>query len=139
MTYATEQYSTEKIMDLINNYPYYISRLKEMNAQYQSEVGGGSIAQYGIESAMPKAQGGNSDPVHNDALRRMKMNKEITRIENKVRYIQNRWDRITDERMALVFNLRLNGMTYSNVAKEVGISAQRAHSIMNEVCVLLRD
>lgn len=140
MSYATnEQYSTEKIMDLINNYPYYISRLKEMNALYQSEVGGGSIAQYGIESAMPKAQGGNSDPVHNDVLRRMKMNKEITRIENKVRYIQNRWDRITDERMALVFNLRLNGETYTEIAKMLGVTKQRVHQIMNGITVLLKD
>ncbi len=139
MNYATETYSTEKIMDLINNYPYYISRLKELDAQYKSEVGGGSTSQYGIDAAMPKAQGGNSDPVHNDTIRRMKMDKELNRLQAKVRYIQNRWDRITDERTALVFNLRLNGMTYQSIAKEVGISPQRAHSIMNEVCETLQD
>ncbi|MEZ2459318.1 hypothetical protein ACBR55_12125 [Salinicoccus roseus] len=139
MNYATETYSTEKIMDLINNYPYYISRLKELDAQYKSEVGGGATSQYGIDAAMPKAQGGNSDPVHNDTIRRMKMDKELNRLQAKVRYIQNRWDRITDERTALVFNLRLNGMTYQSIAKEVGISPQRAHSIMNEVCETLQD
>ncbi|KIH69931.1 hypothetical protein [Salinicoccus roseus] len=139
MNYATETYSTEKIMDLINSYPYYISRLKELDAQYKSEVGGGATSQYGIDAAMPKAQGGNSDPVHNDTIRRMKMDKELNRLQAKVRYIQNRWDRITDERTALVFNLRLNGMTYQSIAKEVGISPQRAHSIMNEVCETLQD
>ncbi|MHC0552093.1 hypothetical protein [Salinicoccus sp. CNSTN-B1] len=53
-------------MNLINNYSYYISRLKELDAQYKSEVGGGSTSQYGIDAAMPKAQGGNSDLVHNE-------------------------------------------------------------------------
>ncbi|MEK4555563.1 hypothetical protein [Jeotgalicoccus sp. FSL K6-3177] len=140
MSYATnEKYSTEKIMDLINNYPYYISRLKELNSQYQSEIGGGMTAQYGIESAMPKAQGMNSNPVENDVMRRKKMDKEITRLENKARYIQNRWDRITDERMALVFNLRLNGMTYRTIAFDLGISKSRVHQVMDEICELLQD
>ena len=140
MNYATnEKYSTEKIMDLINNYPYYISRLKELNSQYQSEIGGGITAQYGIESAMPKAQGMNSNPVENDVMRRKKMDKEITRLENKARYIQNRWDRITDERMALVFNLRLNGMTYRTIAFDLGISKSRVHQVMDEICELLQD
>lgn len=138
MSYATK-YTTEKIMELINNYPYYISRLKELNSQYQSEIGGGITAQYGIESAMPKAQGMNSNPVENDVLRRKKMNKEITRLENKVRYIQNRWDRIVDERMALVFNLRLNGLTYRRIAFELGISKSRVHQVLDEVCELLKD
>lgn len=140
MSYATnEKYSTEKIMDLINNYPYYISRLKELNSQYQSEIGGGMTTQYGIESAMPKAQGMNSNPVENDVMRRKKMDKEITRLENKARYIQNRWDRITDERMALVFNLRLNGMTYRTIAFDLGISKSRVHQVMDEICELLQD
>lgn len=139
MNYATETYTTEKIMDLINNYPYYISRIKELNAQYKSEIGGGSTSQYGIEAAMPKAAGGNSDPVHNDTVRRMKMDKELSRLESKARYIQNRWDRITDERMAIIFNLRLNGMTYQSISEEIGVTRQRAHQVMYEVCEILKD
>ena len=57
MSYATnEKYSTEKIMDLINNYPFYISRIKELRKRYDSEVGGGNIGQYGIEATLPKPQ-----------------------------------------------------------------------------------
>lgn len=126
-------------MNLINSYPYYISRLKELDVQYKNEVGGGATSQYGIDAAMPKAQKGNSDPVHNDTIGRMKMDKELNRLQEKVRYIQNCWERITDERTTLVFNLRLNGMTYQSIAKEVGISPQRAHSNMNEVCETLQD
>lgn len=139
MKYVTEKYSTEKIMDMINSYPYYISKIKELRAQYKSDVGGGATAQYGIESVMPKAQGTTSDPVHNEVERRMKMGAELSRLEAKARYIQNRWSRITDERMALVFNLRLDGMTYQSIAEEVGVSTTRVYQIMKDACLLMKD
>lgn len=139
MSYATnESYTTEKIMDLINNYPYYISRIKELRKRYDSQVGGGNIGQYGIESTLPKPQGGNTDPVHNEVQRLLKMDKELSRLEYKARYIQNRWDRIVDERMALVFNLRLSGKTYREIAKETDMSKSRVHQVMDEVCELLK-
>ena len=50
MSYATKRYSIEKIMDLINDYPYYISRINELRKNYQGVVSGGNIAQYGIEA-----------------------------------------------------------------------------------------
>ncbi len=139
MSYATnESYTTEKIMDLINNYPYYISRIKELRKRYDTSVGGGNIGQYGIESTLPKPQGGNTDPVHNEVQRLLKMDKELSRLEYKARYIQNRWDRIVDERMALVFNLRLSGKTYREIAKETDMSKSRVHQVMDEVCELLK-
>ncbi|MFB9860889.1 sigma factor-like helix-turn-helix DNA-binding protein [Salinicoccus siamensis] len=139
MKYTTETYSTEKIMDMINSYPYYISKIKELRAQYNSDVGGGATAQYGIESVMPKAQGTTSDPVHNEVERRLKRGAELSRLEARARYIQNRWSRITDERMALVFNLRLDGMTYQSIAEEVGVSTTRVYQIMKEACLLMKD
>src|SRR5699024_2397605 len=113
MRYANnEKYSTDKLMVLINNYPLYISTSKELRKIYDSEGGGGNIGQYGVEATLPKPQGTNTEPVLNEVQRLLKMDKELSRLEAKARYIQNRWDRITDERMAIIFNLRLSGMTY---------------------------
>jgi len=140
MSYATnEKYSTEKIMDLINNYPFYISRIKELRKRYDSEVGGGNIGQYGVEATLPKPQGTNTDPVLNEVQRLLKMDKELSRLEAKARYIQNRWDRITDERMAIIFNMRLSGKTYQDIATEIDLSQQRVHQITKEICLLLKD
>lgn len=140
MSYATnEQYSTEKIMDLINNYPFYISHITMMRKKYNDDVGGGNIAQYGIESTLPKPQGSNTDPVFNEVQRLTKMDKELSRIERKARYIQNRWDRITDERLAIVFNLRLSGTTYQDIADALDVSKSRVSQMMNEICELLKD
>ena len=81
-------------MKLINDYHSNLKHLIELNKEYYDEVLGGNIAMYGLEAAMPKAVGGNSDPVFREVNRQIKRDKRIDRIQNKVLYIQNRWDRI---------------------------------------------
>lgn len=140
MSYATnEQYSTEKIMDLINNYPFYIKRIIKLRERYLNEVAGGNISQYGIESSLPKPQGNNSDPVYNEMQRLLKMDKELSRLEYKVRYIQNRGERVVDERLGLVFNMRLSGKTYQEIADELEVTKPRVNQMMNEICTILQD
>lgn len=140
MSYATNtRCSIEKIMDLINDYPYYISRINELRKNYQGVVSGGNIAQYGIEATLPKPQGNNTDPIQNEVQRLLRMDKELSRLEHKVLYVQNRMDRILDEKMNSVFHLRLCGKTYKEIANELNLSSQRVHQIMKEICYLLQD
>lgn len=140
MNYATnKQYTIEKIMDLINNYPFYIKRIIKLRERYLNEVAGGNISQYGIESSLPKPQGNNSDPVYNEMQRLLKMDKELSRLEYKVRYIQNRSERVVDERLGLVFNMRLSGKTYQEIADELEVTKPRVNQMMNEICTILQD
>lgn len=140
MNYATnKQYTIEKIMDLINNYPFYIKRIIKLRERYLNEVAGGNISQYGIESSLPKPQGNNSDPVYNEMQRLLKMDKELSRLEYKVRYIQNRAERVVDERLGLVFNMRLSGKTYQEIADELEVTKPRVNQMMNEICTILQD
>ena len=140
MNYATnKQYTIEKIMDLINNYPFYIKRIIKLRERYLNEVAGGNISQYGIESTLPKPQGNNSDPVYNEMQRLLKMDKELSRLEYKVRYIQNRGERVVDERLGLVFNMRLSGKTYQEIADELEVTKPRVNQMMNEICTILQD
>ena len=140
MNYATnKQYTIEKIMDLINNYPFYIKRIIKLRERYLTEVAGGNISQYGIESSLPKPQGNNSDPVYNEMQRLLKMDKELSRLEYKVRYIQNRSERVVDERLGLVFNMRLSGKTYQEIADELEVTKPRVNQLMNEICTILQD
>lgn len=140
MNYATnKQYTIEKIMDLINNYPFYIKRIIKLRERYLNEVAGGNISQYGIESSLPKPQGNNSDPVYNEMQRLLKMDKELSRLEYKVRYIQNRGERVVDERLGLVFNMRLSGKTYQEIADELEVTKPRVNQMMNEICTILQD
>lgn len=140
MNYATnKQYTIEKIMDLINNYPFYIKRIIKLRERYLNEVAGGNISQYGIESSLPKPQGNNSDPVYNEMQRLLKMDKELSRLEYKVRYIQNRGERVVDERLGLVLNMRLSGKTYQEIADELEVTKPRVNQMMNEICTILQD
>lgn len=126
-------------MDLINNYPFYIKRIIKLRERYLNEVAGGNISQYGIESSLPKPQGNNSDPVYNEMQRLLKMDKELSRLEYKVRYIQNRGERVVDERLGLVLNMRLSGKTYQEIADELEVTKPRVNQMMNEICTILQD
>lgn len=132
-------YTTNEVIELINNYPMYIKQLVILKEDYYKNILGGSIAMYGIEAAMPKGQGGTSDPVFNELNRILKTDKQISRLENKVRYIQHRWDRITDERHAIIFADRLSGRTYVEIAKKLECTPQRIQQIMTEIAALLLD
>ena len=141
MSYATK-YTTEKIMKLINDYHSNLKHLIELNKEYYDEILGGNIAMYGLEAAMPKAVGGNSDPVFREVNRQIKRDKRIDRIQNKVLYIQNRWDRIierSDEKLGMVFHYRLKGYTYEHISKILQCTPQRVHQIQLEIAEILKD
>lgn len=84
--------------------------------------GGNLTAQYGIEAVMPKAQGGTSDPVYNEVVRR---DKHITRMigyKSKIRLIQEHIHVIHDARETEVLHWILEGKSYSWIARHMGLS-----------------
>lgn len=111
----------------------------KLRKEYIEDVCGANISQYGIEATMPKPQGQTSDPILREVQRLMKQDTVIAKYEAKVRYIQNRWDRITDEKQAMIFNMVLSGVGYDKIAKTVELSAQRIHQIINEIAETLKD
>lgn len=132
-------YTTEEIMTLIKEYQTNVKAINHLRKEYLDIVCGGNIAQYGIEATMPKPQGQTSDPVLREVERLMKQDKMIARYEQKVLYIQNRWDRVVDETQAVVFNQILSGVSYDYIAKTIGVSKQRIHQILIDIAVILKD
>lgn len=74
-----------------------INSVKVMLENLQ-DAGGKLIAQYGIEAAMPKAQGGSSDTVYTEVVRQSKQFKTIEGFENKIILIQKHIHGIQDVR-----------------------------------------
>lgn len=132
-------YTTEQIMTLIKDYQTNVQALHHLRKEYVDVVCGGNISQYGIEATMPKPQGQTSDPVLREVQRLMRQDTMIARYEQKVLYVQNRWDRITDETQGIVFNQLLSGVSYSYIAKSLGTSKQRVQQIVTEIAELLTD
>ena len=132
-------YTTEQIARMIKEYQMNVKIVAKLRKEYIEDVCGASIAQYGIEATLPKPQGQTSDPILREVQRLMKQDTVIAKYEAKVRYIQNRWDRITDEKQAMIFNMVLSGVAYDKIAKTVELSAQRIHQIINEIAEILKD
>lgn len=139
MTYTTKEYTTEQIARMIKEYQTNVRAVAKLRKEYIEDVCGASIAQYGIEATMPKSQGQTSDPVLREVQRLMRQDTVIAKYERKVLYIQNRWDRITDEKQAMIFNQVLSGASFEAIAKTMEVSRQRIHQIVNEIAELLKD
>lgn len=132
-------YTTEQIARMIKEYQTNVRAVAKLRKEYIEDVCGASIAQYGIEATLPKPQGQTSDPVLREVQRLMRQDSVIAKYERKVLYIQNRWDRITDERQAMIFNQVLSGTSIESVSETMGLSRQRIHQIVNEIAELLKD
>ena len=143
MNYATnEKLEVSTIYKMILEYRTNLIAANKLKNEYISVIAGGSIAQYGIESSMPKASGGTSDPTFNEITRLIKQDTVIDRFENKVRYIQNRWDRILksdDEVRAIVFHLALSGNTITDISETTGYSRSKVRNNLMNCAEMLQD
>lgn len=111
----------KKIEQILKDYHWMINSVKVMRENLQ-DAGGKLIAQYGIEAAMPKAQGGSSDPVYTEVVRRSKHFKTIEGYENKIMLIQKHIHVIQDVREKEVLHWILEGKGYSWIARHMGLS-----------------
>ena len=140
MSYATnKKYTSDEIYELIFNYRSNLIAANRLKKEYIDTIVGGNISQYGLEASLPKAVGQTSDPTFNEINRLIKQDSMIDRLENKVRYIQNRWSRIIDEEQAVVFNLALNGHNIKTISEMTSQSTRKVSRRIHEVCILLMD
>lgn len=125
-----------EVMDMVMNYPYHIKRLQEIKDEQSQITETFNLQMQDFTKPMPNSEG--HDPFYNEKLRLVKMSQEYVRLEHKVRYIQERLHRVTDERMALILNLKLSGKTYKEISKIVNLSISRSQALMSDICNDLR-
>lgn len=98
-------------MQIIKYYHINIRNIKELQQDMKS-VG---IAQYGDESSLPK--GNNiSNVVEKEVMRQIENTKFWSEMITDMKYLQDRWHRITDEQEAKVLSLRLDGYGVRDIA-----------------------
>lgn len=76
-------YSKESIVNMIGTHMMKSNVLADVVPEYDSN----SIAQYGVQSTMPKPQGGNSSKVEDVVLRLEKTNKRYAQMLEEVEFI----------------------------------------------------
>ena len=116
-------YTVNKVLDIIKNYHHNITILKEYRRTMKS-VG---VAQSGIESVMPKAQGGTSDPTGNEAVRLAGDSSYFAELATDIKYLQDRLDRVPKE-YETILDLRLLGHT----VREIAFLQHRSYSYINK-------
>ena len=122
----------KQIEQALRDYNWMLNEIKRQR-QLMDYNGGNLVAQGGIESVMPKAQGNTSDPVALEVVRREKKSKWVEKLEKKVLFIQKRIPAITDEREKAVLECMLDGLSMVAISNHMGLSRRHIYNIKETV------
>lgn len=131
MTY----YTTKKVMEIIKHYHINMNNIKTLTNDMKS-VG---VSQYGIESSLPKSKGGFSSVVENEVIRQIENTKIYADMVTDMKYLQDRWHRITDEKEATVLQLTLNGYGSSDVAEIMKMSRSGVYRMLESIAMQIKS
>ena len=128
-----KDYSVEKILQIIKHYHINIQNLRMLERDMRS-VG---VSQYGEESALPR---GNkiSNVVESEALRQIENSKFWAEIITDIKYLQDRYHRITDEREAMVLNLRVDGYSVRDIAQIMKMDRSNVYRILRNIAMKIK-
>ena len=128
-----KDYSVEKILQIIKHYHINIQNLRMLERDMRS-VG---VSQYGEESALPR---GNkiSNVVESEALRQIENSKFWAEIITDIKYLQDRYHRITDEREAMVLNLRMDGYSVRDIAQIMKMDRSNVYRILRNIAMKIK-
>ncbi|WP_025027761.1 LuxR C-terminal-related transcriptional regulator [Caldalkalibacillus mannanilyticus] len=116
----------------LRDYPWMIreiSRLKEN----LGDAGERMVQKYGLESALPKGKGMYTDSVGQEVARRERKWKRLDKLEKKVLFIQERVELITDEREKTILECILDGLSFTAIAKHMGLSTRHIQRLKNDM------
>lgn len=122
----------KEIEQILKDYHWMINSIKIMRDSLKY-AGEGITAQYGDESAMPKAKGTTGDPIYREYLRREKRWNKIKQYEQKVNVIQERIYLISDERELEVLHWLLEGKSYRWIGNHMGLSFSHIKRIRDSI------
>jgi uncharacterized protein YerC len=109
------------IANALKDYHWMMNSIKLLR-ESMVDAGERVVRTYDIDSDMPKAKGGTSDPVYQEYIRREKRWKIIYKYEDKVKIIQERIHAIKDERELEILHWLLEGKSYRWISLHMGLS-----------------
>lgn len=123
----------KQIEQALRDYNWMINEIKRQRELLSHIAGGNVVAQGGIESTLPKAQGETSDPVALEVIRRDKASRWMLNLEDKVLFIQKRIHIITDSREKVVLECMLDGLNMVAIGQHMGLSRRHVYNIKTSI------
>ncbi|SDJ76498.1 LuxR C-terminal-related transcriptional regulator [Salimicrobium halophilum] len=126
-----------QVYQILSDYHWMIKEIQRIDKLLnQTEFAG--VAQYGIEATMPKPQGDIAkDAIGNEVARRDKKWKRKKQMVDKVEFIQERIERIDQEREKVVLDCLLDGMSISAISNHMGLSRRHINTIRGNIVAKL--
>lgn len=128
----------KEIENILKDYHWKLNSIKDMR-ETLGDLISSKTAMYGLDASLPKPKGNPGDPVFADVMRRSRRWKKIEQYEKEVRYIQERIDRITDERESEVLFWLLEGKSYRWIGRHMGLSFSHIRRIRDSIVEQLMD
>lgn len=121
----------QQIAQVLRDYFWMLKEIERLRNELR-EVETVGVGQYGLQAAMPHS-GEVSDPISKEVVRREKKSNRQIRLEDKVMYIQDRLNRITDEREIAVLDCMLDGWSIRKIAFHMGLSHTHIRKIIDDI------
>ncbi|MEO4053395.1 LuxR C-terminal-related transcriptional regulator [Solibacillus sp. CAU 1738] len=125
--------SEGNLLQWIEDYHWMIETIKEAEMDV-AVIKGAKVASYGIDSTLPKASGGTSDPVFYEVHRRTQYGGfRIQQYRRKVSEVQKRIQLVVGDREMEILHRLLNGDSMRSIGKHMKLSSTTIFRVRNNV------
>ena len=122
-------YTPTEVKQLITDYHWMRRLIDHQVYEYDST----SIGQYGIESAMPKGQGGTGDKVLVRVIKNDKDRRKTQELIEKVAFIDDHEHLITNDKNYHILQLLKQGESITGIEVLMRISRKNVYTRINEI------
>ena len=122
-------YTPTEVKQLITDYHWMRRLIDHQVYEYDST----STGQYGIESAMPKAQGGTGDKVLVRVIKNDKDRRKTQELIEKVAFIDDHEHLITNDKNYHILQLLKQGESITGIEVLMRISRKNVYTRINEI------
>ena len=128
-------YSESEVRELITGYYWRTNLIEDQVYEYDST----STAQYGIESAMPKAQGGTGDKVLVRVMMNDKNNKQIKKLATETSFVDEHEHKVSNSKNYHLLQLLKRGEKVSTIERLLDISERNIYNRIKQIVKVYMD
>ena len=127
----------KEIENLINSYHWMVKEVRRLQKVLYGSVipmKNWSVAQYGLESAMPKGSPGKSQAeLRQMDLREERLFKRLKDYEERVYAVELGAEKIKGEQHKVIYDCMMEGMSYRAIGLHLGISRETVRKMKDEL------